>query len=104
MMVSKRRFLAAVFPCAMLLAGLPVLASAPAAEDHSVANTADSAGGQLGRDSGGAAPVCLPAALGSPYIPVDSWVYPAILRLYSLGFVDNVFLGMRPWTRSSMSH
>jgi hypothetical protein len=44
----------------------------------------------------------MPAALGSPYIPVDSWVYPAILRLYSLGFVDNVFLGMRPWTRASV--
>ena len=105
MKVSKRRFLAAVFPSAMLLAGLPFLAFAPAAaEDHSVANTAESAGGQWGRDSGGAAPVCLPAALGSPYMPVDSWVYPAMLRLYSLGFVDNVFLGMRPWTRSSMSH
>ena len=42
--------------------------------------------------------------LGSPYIPVDSWVYPAVLRLYSLGFVDNVFLGMRPWTRASLSN
>ena len=27
-----------------------------------------------------------------------------MLRLYSLGFVDNVFLGMRPWTRASVSH
>jgi hypothetical protein len=27
-----------------------------------------------------------------------------MLRLYSLGFVDDVFLGMRPWTRSSVSH
>jgi hypothetical protein len=45
----------------------------------------------------------MPAALASPYIPVDSWVYPAVLRLYSLGFVDNVFLGMRPWTRASVS-
>ena len=41
---------------------------------------------------------------GSPYIPVDSWVYPAVLRLYSLGFVDTVYLGMRPWTRSSVSN
>jgi hypothetical protein len=46
----------------------------------------------------------MPSVLGSPYIPVDSWVYPAILRLYSLGFVDKVFLGMRPWTRSSVGH
>jgi hypothetical protein len=40
----------------------------------------------------------------SPYIPVDSWVYPAVLRLYSLGFLDHVFLGLRPWTRASLSH
>ena len=58
--------------------------------------------GQRGRETTGAVPACMPSALGSPYIPVDSWVYPAILRLYSLGFVDNVFLGMRPWTRSSI--
>ena len=50
------------------------------------------------------APVCEPTMLGSPYIPVDSWVYPAILRLYGLGFVDNVFLGMRPWTRASVGY
>ena len=48
--------------------------------------------------------VCEPSALGSPYIPVDSWIYPAVMRLYSLGYIDNVFLGMRPWTRASVSH
>ncbi len=41
---------------------------------------------------------------GSPYIPVDSWIYPAVLRLYSLGFLDHVFLGLRPWTRASLGH
>jgi Capsule assembly protein Wzi len=46
----------------------------------------------------------MPSALGSPYIPVDSWVYPAVLRLYGLGFVDDVFLGLRPWTRASLEH
>jgi hypothetical protein len=50
------------------------------------------------------ASVCEPATLGSPYITVDSWVYPAVLRLYSLGFIDHVFLGMRPWTRASVAH
>src|ERR1022692_1671978 len=49
-------------------------------------------------------PICDPTELGSPYIPVDSWVYPAMLRLYSLGYVDDVFLGMRPWTRASLGH
>jgi hypothetical protein len=47
---------------------------------------------------------CESDAAGSPYILVDSWVYPAVLRLYSLGFVDTVYLGMRPWTRSSMNN
>jgi hypothetical protein len=41
---------------------------------------------------------------GSTYIPVDSWVYPAMMRLYSMGFVDTMFLSMRPWTRRSVMH
>jgi hypothetical protein len=50
------------------------------------------------------ASVCEPSSLGSPYIPVDSWVYPAVVRLYSLGYLDHVFLDMRPWTRASVDH
>lgn len=41
---------------------------------------------------------------GSAYIPVDSWVYPALLRLYSLGYVDTEYLSMRPYTRRSALH
>src|SRR5258705_8106819 len=41
---------------------------------------------------------------GSVYIPSDSWVYPAMLRLYSLGYADTIFLSMRPWTRLSVVH
>jgi len=37
--------------------------------------------------------------LGSPYVPLDSWVYPAFERLMAMGLVDSGFLGMRPWTR-----
>jgi hypothetical protein len=47
---------------------------------------------------------CDPGAQGSPYIPVDSWIYPAVLRLYSLGYVETPFLNMRPWTRASLSN
>ena len=47
---------------------------------------------------------CDPDAAGSPYIPVDSWVYPAVLRLYSLGYLDTVYLNLRPWTRLSVRH
>jgi hypothetical protein len=41
---------------------------------------------------------------GSVYIPVDSWVYPEMTRLYSLGYLNTMFLGMRPWTRRSALH
>ena len=46
--------------------------------------------------------VCEPSVLGSPFIPVDNWIYPAVWRLYAMGYVDNVFLGVRPWTRASI--
>jgi len=45
-----------------------------------------------------------PHAYGSVFIPVDSWVYPAMTRLYSMGYLDTMFLGMRPWTRQSALH
>jgi hypothetical protein len=73
----------------------PIAAQQPAAPEGT---------GQSERDSSRSATVCEPSTLGSPYIPVDSWVYPAVLRLYSMGYVDHVYLGMRPWTRASLSH
>jgi len=42
--------------------------------------------------------------LGSAYIPVDSWVYPEMARLYGMGYLDTAFLSMRPWTRRSAMH
>ena len=40
-----------------------------------------------------------PQNQGSPYVPLDSWVYPALDRLAGFGLVDSGFAGMRPWTR-----
>ena len=37
--------------------------------------------------------------MGSPYVPLDSWVYPAFERLIAMGYVRSAMLGMRPWTR-----
>lgn len=37
--------------------------------------------------------------MGSPYVPLDSWIYPALERLAALGYVDSAIAGMRPWTR-----
>jgi len=42
--------------------------------------------------------------LGSSYIPVDSWVYPAMTRLYSMGYLDTMYLAARPYTRRSALH
>ena len=71
-----------------------------------------SAAGQPGKPGGAAQPAsaqsddfdCIPATIGSPYIPVDSWIYPAVWRLYGLGYVDTFYLNMRPWTRASLGH
>jgi hypothetical protein len=101
MQLSRRVVMAPVIRYATLVAGLLLItagflaAEQPAAPDGS---------GQWAHDSGRPAPVCEPSHLDSAYIPVDSWVYPAMLRLYSLGFVDTVYLGMRPWTRSSLEN
>jgi hypothetical protein len=40
-----------------------------------------------------------PATEGSPYVPLDSWIYEALDRLAGLGLVDSGFAGLRPWTR-----
>lgn len=43
-------------------------------------------------------------SLGSTYVPMDSWVYPALDRLHSMGYLDTAYMGMRPWTRLSIVH
>ncbi|HEX3742022.1 MAG TPA: capsule assembly Wzi family protein [Terriglobales bacterium] len=37
--------------------------------------------------------------MGSSYVPLDTWVYPAMERLVALGYIQSADLGMRPWTR-----
>jgi hypothetical protein len=87
--------------CATVLAGLVLMtAYARAAEQPETPNGTAQSAGDLNDDGTD----CYSVTLGSPYIPVDNWVYPAVLRLYSLGYVDTVYLNMRPWTRASLSH
>ncbi len=40
-----------------------------------------------------------PAHMGSPYVPLDSWIYPALERLAAMGYMKTAMLGIRPWTR-----
>jgi hypothetical protein len=92
---SKPWFAAAFMPCAfgialLIFAGNQQLAAEQPGTPNGAANVSASP--------------CEPSKLGSPYIPVDSWVYPAMLRLYSLGYVDTVYVGLRPWTRASVMH
>jgi Capsule assembly protein Wzi/PAP2 superfamily len=37
--------------------------------------------------------------IASPYVPLDSWIYPAMERLAGLGLLQDEFMGLRPWTR-----
>ncbi|HVG26339.1 MAG TPA: capsule assembly Wzi family protein [Acidobacteriaceae bacterium] len=41
---------------------------------------------------------------GASYIPLDSWIYPAAIRFYELGYLPTAYIGMRPWTRASLAH
>ena len=40
-----------------------------------------------------------PSQLGSPYVPLDSWVYAAFDRLSALGYAPSAYANLRPWTR-----
>ena len=36
----------------------------------------------------------------SAYVPLDSWIYPALDRLAGLGVINSNFAGLKPWTRA----
>jgi Capsule assembly protein Wzi/PAP2 superfamily len=40
-----------------------------------------------------------PSKLGSTFVPLDSWIYPALERLATMGYIQSQFAGLRPWTR-----
>ena len=40
-----------------------------------------------------------PNNMGSPYVPLDSWIYPAFDRLIALGYIRSAIVAQRPWTR-----
>ena len=37
--------------------------------------------------------------IGSPYVPMDSWIYAALDRLGAFGLTPSQIAGLRPWTR-----
>ena len=40
-----------------------------------------------------------PDTIGSTYVPMDTWVYPALERLAAMGFIPGQSASIRPWTR-----
>ena len=88
----------------LCLIALPILGEHPDLKLTPVEDTVSTdSGGQSGINTGPFASVCEPATMGSPFVTMDSWIYPTMFRLYGPKFVDHVFLGMRPWTRSSIN-
>lgn len=85
----------------VLLVAFPL--SAAASEQQQGADQSSNYSG-ASNNSDSSMPRCDRSMSASPFIPVDSWIYPAVLRLYSLGFLNHVYLGLRPWTRDSLSH
>jgi hypothetical protein len=99
--MNKDSAIAPVFHRATLSTGLLLVITGLCASGQQASS---GGAGHTERDSGGLARACEPSTLSSPYIPVDSWVYPAVMRLYAMGYASNVYLGMRPWTRASVSY
>src|SRR6202021_2635409 len=100
MKVSRRVVPNPVLLTSVVVAGLLLFAVDSISPEQPAAAQA----AQPANDPGANPPVCEPPQLGSPYIPVGSWVYPAVWRLYALGYLDTVYLGMRPYTRASLQH
>jgi membrane-associated phospholipid phosphatase len=40
-----------------------------------------------------------PAYMGTTFVPLDSWVYPAFERLAALGYLPTEIVAIRPWPR-----
>ena len=41
--------------------------------------------------------------MGTSYVPLDSWVYPAMERLEGLGYIRTGFEGLKPWARTEVA-
>ena len=97
--MSKRPAAVPMCFCVTALGGILFLAASPL---PAAPSSGQQSANQGANDSGASAQECDRSVSGSPYIPVDSWIYPAMARLYSLGYVDTAYLGLRPWTRASV--
>jgi Capsule assembly protein Wzi len=86
---------------AFVLATITLFGASSAANGSAAAGMASA---DQASESAGRTLECENSVSNFVYIPVDSWVYPAMVRLYSLAFLDHIYLGMRPWTWASVNH
>ncbi|MBV9084921.1 MAG: phosphatase PAP2 family protein, partial [Acidobacteriaceae bacterium] len=62
---------------------------------------------KLERDAEAAPTALVPTSnvsLGSVYVSLDSWIYPALRRLASLGYIPDQVSNLGPWTRLECAH
>jgi hypothetical protein len=107
MSVFSGRLQGPIFPGLLLLAGAAFFlqcASLSAESPGVPAASVYAAPATVSAETQVPATPCQASVLGSPYIPVDSWMYTSLTRLYSLGYLDLAYLGLRPWTRLSVIH
>jgi len=86
----------------LLVSSILFMGAAPALAENPIAENPSAGAPAAANSTPQPIAPCRAAALGSPYIPVDSWMYASLTRLYSLGYLDTAFLGLRPWTRESV--
>lgn len=87
----KNKSCAEVLPQLILISAL--LFAVSVGQAQTAANAPHRPHGQLESDP-------TPSArIGSPYVPLDSWVYPALERLAALGYIRTAFIGLKSWTR-----
>ncbi|MGA7313118.1 MAG: capsule assembly Wzi family protein [Silvibacterium sp.] len=95
-----------------LVVGWQSAVAQPSSEGQSrqIATATDAGGGAgpgqqpLPPSSRPESPIIFTSGQGSTYVPMDSWIYPALSRLHGLGYLDTAYLGLRPWTRLSIAH
>jgi Capsule assembly protein Wzi/PAP2 superfamily len=44
------------------------------------------------------------SSLGTTFVPLSSWIYPALNRLIALGLVQSQFVDMQPWSRQECAN
>ncbi len=54
---------------------------------------------EIGKTWGAVSPAMDSDKMGSTNVPMDSWIYPALERLGSMGLIPSQSVAIRPWTR-----